>query len=52
MLGRRCGQTGLNLSEVRTPSHGDGARVGLNLKNKQEEKFSELSQLCLKFSIS
>lgn len=32
MLGSRCGQTGLNLSAIRIPFHGDGARVGLNLK--------------------
>lgn len=31
MFGNRCGHTGLNLSDVRMPSHGDGARVGLNL---------------------
>lgn len=32
MLGNRCGHTGLNLSAMRTPFHGDGARVGLNLE--------------------
>lgn len=41
MFGKRCGHTGLNLSDIRTPFHGDGARVGLNLykrKWKEEKK--------------
>lgn len=38
MLGNRWGHTGLNLSDTRIPSHGDGVRVGLNLKWDEENK--------------
>lgn len=42
IFGNRCGHTGLNLSDMRTPSHGDGARVGLNLqKRKRRRKKNE-----------
>lgn len=36
IFGSRCGHTGLNLSDIRIPSHGDGARVGLNLKLRKK----------------
>lgn len=32
IFGKRCGHTGLYLSAIRIPFHGDGARVGPNLK--------------------
>lgn len=38
MFGKRCGHTGLNLSAIRIPFHGDGARVGLNLQVGKKEK--------------
>lgn len=41
IFGNRCGHTGLNLSAIRTPFHGDGARVGLNLE-KEKKKFQTI----------
>lgn len=38
MFGNRCGHTGLNLSAIRIPFHGDGARVGLNLKWEKRQR--------------
>ena len=38
MFGKRCGHTGLNLSAIRIPFHGDSARVGLNLEKKHEKR--------------
>lgn len=37
-FGTRWGHTGLNLSAIRTPSHGEGVRVGLNLERERERE--------------
>lgn len=44
MFGNRCGHTGLNLSEMRIPFHGDGARVGLNLFVEKREREREKNE--------